>query len=272
MKILYKIYARLFARETFRKLKYAENIPNNPLHDDIYIVEFPKSGITWLSFILANVDMLMSDTGTNITYFNIHKFIPDVHQLRGADIGNEKLEFLDRRLIKSHASYNPYYYSVIYLLRNPFNVMKSFYRFRKNYGYSGSFGQFIRLDKFGIDAWVSHVESWLYQHENSPQLLFVLKYEDLKKQKISKLQDLYKNFGLKVDKNIFEEVFNITDIKNMRKTEQLYRKHNPRHRMKFVGEGSISAVEDMDVNSRRYIQTHAQKILKDYYPELLKSI
>ena len=91
-------------------------MPKNPKHDNIYLVEFPKSGITWLSFILGNIELALAGRNDEFITFYNHQYIVDVHQLRNTEINR----FLKRTFIKSHSTYNPYYYYfVIYLIRNP---------------------------------------------------------------------------------------------------------------------------------------------------------
>ena len=53
----------LIVKNFLRKIKdqkYNKLYPINPKHDDVYIVEFPRSGITWLSTLIANVNLLAS--------------------------------------------------------------------------------------------------------------------------------------------------------------------------------------------------------------------
>jgi len=128
-------------------LRYKNTLPKNPMHDDIYIVEFPKSGITWLQHILGNIELqLVGKKDKHITFYNHHKYLPDIHQIKGANINR----FLDRTFIKSHSEYNPYYYFVIYLIRNPFDVMVSYYNFMLPHGYKGTFKNFVYDKNFGI--------------------------------------------------------------------------------------------------------------------------
>ena len=57
-------------------------MPDNPLHDDLFIVSFPKSGTTWLNFLMANVHLKMSGSIQHVTFYNIDDFIPDIEQVR----------------------------------------------------------------------------------------------------------------------------------------------------------------------------------------------
>jgi hypothetical protein len=52
---IFRYPQRVLARRRDNKM-----MPKNPRHDDFYVVEFPKSGITWLTAILANVALIES--------------------------------------------------------------------------------------------------------------------------------------------------------------------------------------------------------------------
>gem|GEM_PF-5099002 len=57
-------------------------IPHIRRDDDIYLVSFPKSGNTWLSFIIANMMVEKLELGFRVNHFNLHGFTPDIHQAR----------------------------------------------------------------------------------------------------------------------------------------------------------------------------------------------
>lgn len=88
-------------------INFKNNIfyPRNPRHDDVYIVELPKSGITWLSTIIANINLLESNEKIKITFYNVHQYIPDIHS--SLNINYHPLwSFPKFRFIKSHDTYN----------------------------------------------------------------------------------------------------------------------------------------------------------------------
>ena len=61
--------------------------PTIPSSADIYIVEFPKSGITWLSMLLAyctNESLRIKPS-----FFNLNLFIPDILKAKKIGLGNE---------------------------------------------------------------------------------------------------------------------------------------------------------------------------------------
>ncbi len=110
-----------------RKARERKTIPINPLHSDLYLVEYPKSGATWLSTILANTALIESGKTERATFVTARKYIPDIHISR--DIGELGYTIPSNRIIKSHDLYNSRYCFVIYLVREPFDVMTSYYNF-----------------------------------------------------------------------------------------------------------------------------------------------
>ena len=217
-------------KENLRYLKYKNTLPKNPMHDDIYIVEFPKSGITWLQHILGNIELQLAGRKNEyITFYNHHKYLPDVHQLRGMGINR----FLERTFIKSHSEYNPYYYFVVYLIRNPFDVMVSYYNFMLYFGYIGTFANFVHDKHYGILKWKSHINSWLYKRIDAQRMHF-LKYEDLINDTESTIKNLYKNFGVEIDERILLKAIENSYIKNMSNSEFHYKKFNYNYDMTFI--------------------------------------
>jgi hypothetical protein len=148
---------------------------------------FPKSGVTYLSFLLFY--SLFSDD------CDIHelerKYILDIHAYPNANFVDPR----GPRLIKSHFPYNPTIPAVrltskvVYLIRHPIDVMMSAWDFdlliKGGVGeaQSPAFRAFVRRwvttggDAFGqFGTWVRHVRSW-HDQQNIP--LHLVTYENL---------------------------------------------------------------------------------------------
>ena len=149
-----------FPYRLYKQREYNKTTASNPQHNDVYIVEFPKSGITWLSTLLANVALVSSGRKEIANFTAAHLYIPDIHLTR--NISEPIYHTPPVRLIKSHAKFNPNYLFVILLVRHPLNVMKSYYRYLRELGVNvGDFNNFIQSEKYGIPEWKRHVNSWL---------------------------------------------------------------------------------------------------------------
>ena len=100
------------------------------LKNDIFLVSYPKSGNTWLRFLIGNV--LFED----FNFKNMEELIPDIYVNN-----NSKLKkFTSPRILKSHEYFDPRYSKVIYIVRDPRSVFVSYFEYRK------------KMNKFKKDA------------------------------------------------------------------------------------------------------------------------
>ncbi|TYB33441.1 MAG: sulfotransferase domain-containing protein [Flexistipes sinusarabici] len=252
-------------REYYRYLKYKKTLPKNPKHDDIYIVEFPKSGVTWLQHIIGNIELKLLDKNEYITFYNHHKYLPDVHQLRNSKINR----FLNRTFIKTHAKFNPYYYFVIYLIRNPFDVMVSYYNFMGEQGYESCFELFVKDENYGIYAWKRHVNSWFYKKVMA-QRIHLLKYENLLNNAKNEVKSMYANLGVDLSEDVVEFGIKQSALEFMQRSENHYKMYNPNYNMSFVGKNNKkSKSELMTTEIRQFIKDVAKEELQYFYPELI---
>jgi len=96
---------------------------------DIFLVTYPRSGTTWISCVAA--ELLFAISPENL--LEIGSFVPDVHVLPE----KSAVPAANRYLVKSHFPLNsvhalpPYgaYRRVIYLIRDPRDIMLSYHRY-----------------------------------------------------------------------------------------------------------------------------------------------
>ncbi|TRY71350.1 hypothetical protein DNTS_008129 [Danionella cerebrum] len=155
---------------------------------DIWIVTYPKSGTS----LLQEVVYLVSQGADpdEIGLMNIDEQLPVLEYPQpGLEIIQE---LTSPRLIKSHL---PYRFlpsamhngegKVIYMARNPKDLVVSYYQFHRSLrtmSYRGTFQEFCRRfmnDKLGYGSWFEHVQEF-WEHRMDSNVLF-LKYEDMYK-------------------------------------------------------------------------------------------
>ena len=252
--------------QSFRKLlvynrEYAPFLPYQPRHDDLYIVSYPGSGVTWLCTIIANINIIKSGLDHPVTFYNYKKYVPDINTTR--HIYDLTTTYPGYRIIKSHSVANPHYKSVIYLVRNPVSVMKAYYEFSQyNANYKGNFVNFIKDNHSGINVWANHVRSWLKE----PALdLHLLTFEDLRRDTATELLILFKNIGLNVESEILNKAIELSSLENMKQSESDFKMNNPGYNFNFIREGRLMG----EINSE------AKKIIRnatlDIYEEILYS-
>jgi hypothetical protein len=147
------------------------------LPDDIFLVSFPKSGNTWTRFLLANLRF----PNEPATWTNINRLIPD-------PTGTPKKEF-DRmprpRIIKSHECFDPRYPRVVYIVRDPRDVVVSQYHYHRKIRkieddspIEKFVTRFLAGETCPHGSWGQNVSTWLYTSEGNSRFL-LLRYEDL---------------------------------------------------------------------------------------------
>lgn len=243
--------------------KYKKTLPINPRYDDIYLVSYPKSGNTWLLFLISNVIIEYLKLDININFFNLHTFIPDIHVSR--DIPVELQFYPFRRIIKSHAEFNPFYNNIFLLLRNPYDVMLSFFYYLKNSGrYQNSFEQFVKKSNFGIHSWVRHTEGWINKEYLSKKLK-ILSFESLRNAPFNELSSIFNLMGYKIEKRIFEKAISKSSFDNMKKIENKTNSFYVKQftKFNFVRKGEINQKDELlNDDIINYIQASIKNIEK----------
>lgn len=241
-------------------LKSHELIPTKPLHSDLYIVEYPKSGITWLSTLLANSALISSKRPERATFLSARLYVPDIHLNR--DLGYPAYTTPPQRMIKSHSLHNNHYLFVLYLTRHPFSVMESFYKYLIAQEVKlPSFEEFIFLPRYGLPAWKKHINSWL----NGPitgKPIHLIRYEDLLSDPSLEIRKISKNFGWNLSSDAINQAVQISTKHFMSEQEKFYLSHNPRHNMHFVG-SSMEIYASEQLRNQLY-----ERVLKDCSGEL----
>ncbi|MEM7591328.1 MAG: sulfotransferase domain-containing protein [Cyanobacteria bacterium P01_A01_bin.83] len=192
--------------------------------EDIFLVSYPKSGNTWIRFLIANALRFHFQIDREVNFFTIRDIIP------GIKSGNNNFSPLGPfgipsipRIIKSHAAYNPYYDRVILLVRDPRDVVKSYYFYLQNYVSSispeTSISSFIRDRKYGVNNWSEHTKSWLLKENNSRQIIRVFQYENFVKNTKENLRDLMNLIGLELDDLTLQQAIDFSSKEAMRNSE-----------------------------------------------------
>jgi len=147
------------------------------LPDDIFLVSFPKYGNTWTRFLLANLRFPEQPA----TFANINRLIPDPE-------GTTKKDFDEMprpRIIKSHECFDPRYPRVVYIVRDPRDVVVSQYHYHRKIRkieddspVEKFVTRFLAGETCPHGSWGQNVVTWLATSEGDPRFL-LLRYEDL---------------------------------------------------------------------------------------------
>ena len=155
--------------------------PDLPVYpDDTFLIAYSKSGNTWARFLLAN---LLYPT-TQVTFLNIPKLIPHFDVLPSRFFKEMKRP----RVINCHEPFRPHYKRVIYIVRDPRDVVVSLFHFQRkrrliedNYPLERFVTRFVAgeaLRPARLGCWGENVQSWLLMRQEAPGFLLI-RYEDL---------------------------------------------------------------------------------------------
>lgn len=192
-------------------------LPAERYDDDLFVVEFPKSGVTWLTFLLANVNAQLAEDRRAVTFFNLNDFVPDVQSASHVGVPHATLPGF--RFFKSHAPYMSEYRKVFYLVRDPRHVMVSYWKFLTSLGwFHGNLEQLVTDRTHGIRAWMEHVTGWLDGIHPSASFALI-RYEDLLANPHGELGRLYRLLGMPVTDELIAAAVQRSSIERMRELE-----------------------------------------------------
>lgn len=218
-------------------------IPEELRRDDVFVVSYPKSGNTWVRFLLANALY----PGADVDFHTIHGLVPEVgkEDMRRATLPPP-------RILKSHAPYRAAYPRVIYILRDGRDVYTSYYHYRKpNLPDGTTFEDFLRGDHWPT-RWAAHVQGWVDAASARDDIL-VVRFEDLKDDSARELRRMLDFIGeTYISANRIQEAVEESSFHNMRRLEEKRgRKYGPDTR--FVRKGKAGSHQELFTQKAREI-------------------
>lgn len=254
-----------FLKQSLFKLQYRNYLPANYTVDDIFLVSYPKSGNTWVRFLIANALKIYYQIDREVNFFSVQDIIPEVRHFGSPITNRGPFGRLDLpRIIKSHSSYNPYYCRVIFLVRDPRDVMVSFYHYKKSYqklSRNFTLTEFVKHKDFGIKAWLDHTESW-YSDSYPGQIIQLFLYEDFIKcpqRQLKRLMDLY---GIKMLDTDIDQAVKMSTKNSMSKSSEEHEStfQTQIRKSNFIRKDKVSQEENLSTLDKKYIEEKTQKV------------
>uniref|UniRef100_G3MPM7 Sulfotransferase domain-containing protein n=1 Tax=Amblyomma maculatum TaxID=34609 RepID=G3MPM7_AMBMU len=219
----YRYVDGLWMHKVFHETNLRSVFSYMPRPDDIFIATYPKSGTTWVQYLVLSILKKGEPPETPVDFYLASPFL----EMMGAEAA-EKMQ--RPGLLKVHLPFHWTPYSAdakyICIARNPYDVCVSFYYYIKGltpkYVKDVSFERFHELfiaGKFSWGDYFDHLLSW-YRHRESQNVLFMT-YEMLKKDTkrcVLKIADfLGEEYGndLRKDPALLRRVLENCSLKNM---------------------------------------------------------
>lgn len=227
---------------------------------DVFLASYPRSGNTWLRFVLS--ELL---TGTSIDFDNVDRFIPEMKWHHSA------VPILPGpgRLIKTHEHYRKEYKRAIYIVRDARDVALSAYARSGQIGivdqdFDAYLRSFLKGHANPYGAWDRHLRSWLDGPLAREGKLLVIKFEDLRRDPETAVSQMVEFVGVPMDLEKIRAALSNNSVDRMRIKEEKSRKlfRSTTENGRFVRKGAIQGW--------RTVLTPAQLQMFDQYagPEL----
>ena len=188
------------------------------LPTDVFLVSYPRSGNTWLRFLLANA----LRPAQVATFADVGAVVPDIYDEPDRDL----LRRPAPRVLKSHEPFDERYRRVLYLVRHPADVAVSYYHYLiKMRQLSPGFevARFVesfvggRLDDFR--AWGDHVTGWLDARAGDDDFV-LLRYEDVLEAPEQALRAALELVGVEVDEATVDQAVARSSANELRRLER----------------------------------------------------
>lgn len=205
---------------------------------DAFIACYPRSGSTWLKFLLC--DLLSKRTPD---FDRINDVVPNVGYHRAAP----ELIPGGGRLIRTHEPYRKEYRRAIYLVRDPRDVVLSEHRYHTRIGLTrkdldGFIDDFVRGRVHGFGSWEAHVLSWLRCPLAESGDLVLVAYEGMREQPVATLRTILGFLGALASDARIEAALEESSLQRMRAKEgrsERMRRSAARRDLPFVASGSV---------------------------------
>ena len=178
----------------------------------VLLASYPKSGNTWMRFIVSNISRLLDDHPREVDFHSIGNYAPVIR-------GNRHLPGAVETpgcplFLKTHFPYVPRFekYKSILIVRNPEDVMLSYYIYltqEKGKSLPG-ISEFIRHWRYGVPAWKNYHLSWMGHYD------VLVRYEDLLMDVFGTVKGMYMELGYDVSPMVIKEAIERSSKDNMR--------------------------------------------------------
>lgn len=240
---------------------------------DVFIVGHPKSGNTWLTLMLAV--LMQKNFDSKVTLANVGNIIPFIHANDNAIINYDR--FPDPRMFRNESPvFAEYYPKTVYIVRDPRSVYVSYYHhcLHDTQEHDWTIEAFVeeminygcikRLEPFLI-RWDKQVSQWVERSKS--QLVKIVKYEDMKKDRGKILKDVVDFVGISATSEEIDLAVKRGSFDSMRKEEITFGAEpysgDKGEKGFYVRQGKVNGWKDeLPQNLAKYIETNFSETMK----------
>lgn len=188
------------------------------LPDDTFLVSYPKSGNTWTRLLIAN----LLSPGRPADFRMMNLLVPDP----SSENRRHFVRMPRPRVIKSHFCFDPRYPRVIYVVRDPRDVVISEYHYQRktrrindDYSLAEYVAHFVKGETYDeVGSWGEHVSSWLIPRGHDARFLLV-RYEALLDDAAGELARIADFLRISASTDRLAEIVRLSSADRMRELE-----------------------------------------------------
>ncbi|MEW5769959.1 MAG: sulfotransferase domain-containing protein [Pseudomonadota bacterium] len=224
-------FASLHAEEVARR--FAGRTPADDLLERyldkpaVYLCSFPKSGRTWLRYLLAHYLNLRFQLGLSIDFRTFFQLIP--HDILDEEKGVGVYDYYDDTrfplVLASHDAFSEDKFGlkkIVFLLRSPLDTVVSRYFqharvFTDDRSWKGSIKEFIRSEK-GIAAYCTHLNSWA-DFLAGNRSVHILSYEAMHRDIVGSVRGVLEFMGIPIEEGNLAQAISLSSFEAMQEVE-----------------------------------------------------
>lgn len=208
-------------KQKYRQTKLINSLRFGNNENDYFLISFPKSGNTWVRFLLAN---LMKEGEEIITLKNIGEYIPDIYipfQREYLSKNESLFNSLPVKIIKTHDPYMKVYNDkqIIYIVRDGRDTLNSYYYYinsrKKEKVTIKDLLEGLKGNEYGM--WHNHILGW--EKANCKKKL-IIKYEELLSRPFFEVRKILDFVKLQVQEEKIEQALELASFDKLKTIEK----------------------------------------------------
>ena len=195
------------------------------------VASFPKSGSTWVRFLVANLFNQVVPEVDGVDFHNIHEIVPEIGR------PDDRRRFLGLPPVwKTHDEWRKGFDRVVLVLRNPWDTLFSYWHYiNGEQGRKVTLAEVVNGSRHGAAAVVRHAASYL---DRCPGLL-VLTYEALHATPEPEARRLADFLGLQAGDDLVAAAVSSSSFETMRESEETRGRKYGGSGFRFMRQGAV---------------------------------
>jgi len=255
MPIIRKVRHRIAKSPVHKPLAWIRHRNLRP--GDVFVASYPRSGNTWLRFMLYEILV-----GKSSSFTNVHQLVPDIGMQNKAlpVLGNQG------RLIKTHEAYRRQYQKAIYLVRDARDVALSEFAYQKALGlaednFETYLPRFLRGEVNPFGSWTAHVDSWVSAKDKGDAEVLLVRFDEMRSEPEESLANMMEFLGVPAERETIRRAVANNSVEKMRDKEKV----NPQRasaKGRFIRSGAVGGWREKFTETQAHlVEQYAGSIL-----------